>query len=124
MRVINADAIVWHDYLVSDGNGMYHNEKIAYKSQIDDLPFAQPEQRWIPCEEALPEEDDCIVQCSDDVLITVVNTMDEETIVDYGRTTDGKWYSETADRFIPHGWKPIAWMPLPEPWKEKKNETN
>lgn len=84
----------------------------------------RPEQRWIPCEEALPEEDDCIVQCSDDVLITVVNTMDEETIVDYGRTTDGKWYSETADRFIPHGWKPIAWMPLPEPWKEKKNETN
>ena len=81
------------------------------------LPSAQPEQQWIPCEEALPEEDDCIVQCSDDVLITVVNTMDEETIIDYGRTTDGKWYSETADCFIPHGWKPIAWMPLPEPWK-------
>lgn len=42
MRVIDFDAIVWHDYLVPDGNGMYHDEKIAYKSQIDDLPAAQP----------------------------------------------------------------------------------
>lgn len=42
MRAIDADAIVWHDYLVSDGNGMYHDEKVAYKSQIDDLPSTQP----------------------------------------------------------------------------------
>ena len=42
MRLIDFDAIVWHDYLVPDGNGMYHDEKIAYKSQIDDLPTAQP----------------------------------------------------------------------------------
>lgn len=35
--------IEWHDYLVADGNGMYHDEKVAYKSQIDMLPSAQPE---------------------------------------------------------------------------------
>lgn len=80
---------------------------------------AQP--RWIPCTERLPEEDNCTgsgVQYSDDVLITVINTMDEETVIDYGHTIDGEWYSETTDCFIPHGWKPIAWMPLPEPYKE------
>lgn len=42
---ISRQDIEWHKVLVSDGNGMYHNEQIAYKSQIDDLPSAQPEQR-------------------------------------------------------------------------------
>ena len=89
------------------------------------LREVQPEQRWISCSEKMPEEDNCTgsgVQYSDDVLITVINTMDEETVIDYGHTTDGEWYSETTDCFIPHGWKPIAWMPLPEPY-EGKEET-
>lgn len=50
MKMIDADAIVWHDYIVSDGNGMYHDEKVAYKSQIDDLPSVQPERKkgkWV-----------------------------------------------------------------------------
>ena len=47
--------IEWHDYFVADGNGMYHNEKIAYKSQIDTLPSAPVTERargeWIFNEE-------------------------------------------------------------------------
>ena len=35
--------IEWHNFMVSDGNGMYHEEKVAYKSQIDELPSAQPD---------------------------------------------------------------------------------
>ena len=92
---------------------------------LREVPSAQPEQRWIPCSERLPEEDNCTgsgVQYSDDVLITVINTMDEETVIDYGHTTDGEWYSETTDCFIPHGWKPIAWMPLPEPYAERRQD--
>lgn len=48
--LISRADIEWHDYLVADGNGMYHDEKIAYKSQIDMLPSAQTkrkEGRWI-----------------------------------------------------------------------------
>ena len=92
---------------------------------IEEQPTIEPEQQWISCSERMPEEDNCTgsgVQYSDDVLITVINTMDEETVIDYGRTTDGEWYSETTDCFIPHGWKPIAWMPLPEPYAERRQD--
>ena len=39
--LISRQDIKWHDYLVAGGNGMYHNEKVAFKSKIDDLPPAQ-----------------------------------------------------------------------------------
>ena len=45
--LISRAAIEWHDFLVADGNGMYHEEKVAYKRQIDTLPSAQPE----PCDD-------------------------------------------------------------------------
>ena len=41
--LIRRQDIEWHDYLVADGNGMYHNEQVAYRSQIDAIPSAQPE---------------------------------------------------------------------------------
>lgn len=47
--LISRQDIEWHEILVREGNGMYHNEKIAYKSQIDDLPPAQPKTgKWVP----------------------------------------------------------------------------
>ena len=52
--LISRQDIEWHDYHVADGNGMYHNDQIAYKSQVDDLPSAQPERKrgeWIPGKE-------------------------------------------------------------------------
>lgn len=45
--LISRAAIEWHNFLVADGNGMYHEEKVAYKSQIDTLPSTQPE----PCDD-------------------------------------------------------------------------
>lgn len=40
MDLINRSGIERHDYLVPDGDGKYHTERIAYKSQIDDFPSA------------------------------------------------------------------------------------
>lgn len=94
-----------------------------YKKQIEDA--AQPEQRWIPVSERLPEEDYRIgegVQYSDDVLITVFEKNDDDIIIDLGCTRDGEWYSQRTDCFIPSNWKVTAWMPLPEPYKENQNE--
>lgn len=85
---------------------------------------------WIPCSERLPEEDlwtGMGKQFSNSVLMTMYDKNDEDLIVDYGHTTDGEWYSETADEYIESiaDWKVVAWMPLPEPYKgEIKNETN
>lgn len=66
------------------------------------LPSAQPEQRWIPCSERLPEHGGWYI-------VTRRITKDNDRCVGL------LWYS-TA-----HGWEwdnAIAWMPLPEPWKE------
>ena len=90
-----------------------------------ELIAAQQEQQWIPVTERLPEEDLFTgggKQFSNSVLMTVYDKNDEDTIVDYGHTTDGEWYSDTADEFIESiaDWKVIAWMPLPEPYKEEE----
>lgn len=87
----------------------------------DIAPSAQPEQRWIPCNDRMPDEDywtGANFQYSADVLMTVYNAEDEETIIDYGHTADGSWYSDTTDGLVPPWWKVLAWMPLPEPYKE------
>ena len=92
---------------------------------VNALPSAQPEQRWIPCSERLPEEDywtGANFQYSASALMTVYNAEDEETIIDYGHTVDGKWYSETTNCLVPSWWEVLAWMPLPEPYREEKHE--
>lgn len=92
----------------------------SLKQLIDLMPTIEPEQRWIPCSEELPEEDHLTgagVQYSDDVLMTVFNEEDDETVIDYGQMRDGEWYSISTDIIIPNWWKVTAWMPLPEPYK-------
>lgn len=64
------------------------------------LPSAQPERRWIPVMERLPDKE-CFV------LVTV---------------NDGSIYTDLSlfrhdGRFIEHTGDVIAWMALPEPYK-------
>lgn len=82
------------------------------------------QNQWIPVTERLPEEDYCTganIQYSASVLMTVYNAEDEETIIDYGHTADGKWYSETTDCLMPSWWEVLAWMPLPECYRGDGN---
>lgn len=59
----------------------------------------EEEQQWIPCSERVPEEDG------------------------YYLVTNSKWGAPWREitLWVTDGWssdnKPIAWMPLPEPWK-------
>ena len=87
---------------------------------INALPSAQPERqkgKWIPCSERLPEEDHWLggsgKQFSDNVLVSIYNSDDEDEWVDVSQTIDGEWRIE-----LPRQWKIVAWMPLPEPYKE------
>ena len=69
-------------------------------------PSAQAERRWIPCSERLPKDDRC-------VLITC--EWDDVEIGWY----DGEWRSEHCvydDSDI------VAWMPLPEPYAERRTD--
>ena len=104
----------------------------ALDMAIKALPSAQPEQRWIPCSERLPEAEDCPMDCLvtrkskyignyTDMAVCEKNGMwtheDWDAIV-LGDVEDGKSTGliSTRDDDI------IAWMPLPEPYREERTE--
>ena len=79
--------------------------------EIEALPSAQPEQRWIPCSKKLPEDDE-IVLVSDGI----------DYAVAFWRSDADAWDDPL------HGWLDSfefnvkAWMPLPEPYTERREE--
>lgn len=110
MRLIDADAL-WMDVIHS----MDYCDDIL--EMIESQPTIQPEQRWIPCSERLPEEDHWLggsgKQFSDNVLVSIYNSDDEDEWVDVSQTIDGEWRIE-----LPRHCEIVAWMPLPEPYKD------
>ena len=93
------------DYLHSIG-WMQEHDRILTES-------AQPEQRWIPCSERLPQNEkktywvctDTGYQC--ECRWTNVNHFWTDLITD--------WHWHIMD--IPRYTEVVAWMPLPEPWR-------
>ena len=67
---------------------------------------AQPEPHWIPVEQALPEE----------LTHVLLTAYDGERMGVGFINTSGKWCYENEGAVI-KGYEPIAWMPLPEPYK-------
>lgn len=83
----------WHD-TVTEGRILDHLRR---------LPSTQPEQRWIPCSERLPSKADH----TDDMVLVC--------------------YRNGSVRFNTYmnGWaqgNPVAWMPLPEPYRGERTE--
>ena len=65
---------------------------------IEGLPSAQPEQRWIPVSERLPEYGIQVLTTDKDGDFELNHIIDED---------DEEWFFDGA----------IAWCELPEPWK-------
>ena len=90
-------------------------EDVAEKI-LGKVPSAQPEQRWIPCSERMPDEDYWLgglgKQFSSNVLVSIVNPSDEDSWVDISHTIDGEWALE-----LPRYCKILAWTYLPEPYR-------
>lgn len=91
---------------------------------VDNAPTIEPGPQWIPCSERSPEERDAgilkklgIEKISEDVLATVEVKGERMTVTAY--TYDGKWDWNQQYAF-PDFIKVIAWMPLPEPYREDK----
>ena len=79
---------------------------------IVDLPSAEPERRWIPVTEALPEEENKSYWiCTD----TGYQCKCRWTNNIYGIYESNEWGWSIFD--IPQYTKVVAWMPLPEPWR-------
>ena len=111
---INSNGQLVHGANSKEDEPLYKAEDV-YKV-LNDVPSVQPE-RWIPCSERLPEE-------NGQYLITVkyvhVDGYDD-IYAEHGEWTDGKW-----DMFcFGHCGKVeniIAWMPLPEPYAERRTD--
>ena len=111
-----------------DGNCTY-DEKLYEKimqildRRIKQLPSAQPEQRWIPCSERLPEEyGEFLVTMTEKAKAKDLGFDIDETYIRKMRYNSNGWQ---LPRHIP-SWineavkdEVLAWMPLPEPYKEE-----
>ena len=92
------------------------------------LPSAQPEPHWIPVSERLPGDDiDCLVsiRCSAKVVVVDMATystdlfkVDEEDF--FGNRGESGWYCFNGEYGYCKVLNVIAWMPLPEPYREER----
>lgn len=83
---------------------------------VEALPSAQPEPRWIPCSERLPDD----VEIGEEYP-TVIFCTEEGTVHvgGYEHYLGGKWwYMETWEA---EAKGVIAWMPLPEAWRGEEH---
>ena len=86
-----------------------------YAERLEQLPSAQPEQRWIPCEHELPED-------YTDVLVWFEYFRYGDYNCLYQTYGIGSYSTEYDSWMINHetGWRKlrvVAWTPLPEPWR-------
>ena len=90
---------------------------------VNALPSAQPEQRWIPCSERLPEEyGEFLVTMTEKAKAKDLGFDIDETYIRKMRYNSNGWQ---LPRHIP-SWineavkdEVLAWMPLPEPYQEE-----
>ena len=106
---------------VSDLNAEHRvSWKDAVMDLLDELPSAQPEQRWIPCSERLPEE-------YDEYRITWTTSASKKRFVggaEYEVTNEwddkrndfkGEWLLDDYIKAYPDV-NVIAWKPIEEPY--------
>ena len=77
---------------------------------MDYVAYAEAVQGWIPCSERLPSEKD------DRVLVTKRGKVRIATYSEF----DGTWY--VGEMCAVGGEDPIAWKPLPKPYREDGEE--
>ena len=103
------------------GYGTYSPEVLSRYLRDYFMPFAMPkDSKWIPCSERLPDEhENYIVTVCDEC-----NMIWAETVVVLAEYFEGSWlWYEGGDEYDITDMV-IAWMPLPEPYKGKKNESD
>lgn len=115
------------DICVTVQYGVYYRHRCIDPDELRELPSAQPEPQWIPCSERLPER--------------IING-DVETVQEFFVTVKERWpgeewkyhtdVAEFPGDYIDDVWQTyndwkegqevhvIAWMPLPEPYKEEQ----
>ena len=102
---ISRQAVVkfFNDWISCLDENCHHQsvaDMIIIKNDFKNLPSVQPESKWIPVSERLPDEGQkCLV--SDKGFIGI------NTYIGHGNPYNWKWYVKDCE----------AWMPLPEPYR-------
>ena len=124
MRLIDADVLKQHiDKLPALPDGNFAGNHSALKALINMQPTIEPEQRWIPCSERLPEEyGEFLVTMTEKAKAKDLGFDIDETYIRKMRYNSNGWQ---LPRHIP-SWineavkdEVLAWMPLPEPYQEE-----
>lgn len=92
--------------------------------------FHEAKTRWIPCSDRMPEEHEWIgtkifgTTISDEVYVTF-EAPGGQRFADHISFQNGKLSRSDEQRMkvLYKGAKPIAWMPLPEPYQERSEDT-
>ena len=116
-RYIDADALIKSDESYNPVKWTHEYGKVVKLDDIKNAPTADVVERkkgeWIPCSERLPKYDDWQI-------VTIKDESGDRPYV----YTDFGWYLDAAKCWIVDAEQRIdvvAWMLLPEPYKEGAN---
>ena len=94
--------------------------RLKLKEVIEELKnYQSKENKWIPVSERLPEFNIEVLVCNDDGKIHVALREDDEFVTEWRY----KYYCYDSDIWdVEENGEIIAWMPLPEPYKENEGD--
>ena len=110
-------------------SGFFRDSMSLAVNIVKNIPSVEPDQKWIPVTERLPEEREWLgtkqfgTTKSDEVYVTFENSKGERFCkhLSFQNGKLSRFDQSTIDAFYPEA-KPIAWMPLPEPYVEKNHD--
>lgn len=98
------------------------NFDVGYVQGLEDGRKEKTHGDWIPVSERFPDnETEVLIQCSQSMMVGY--HIFDYTIYPFGHEdlNETGWY-DSIDDYICGDDEVIAWMPLPEPYKEEENE--